>query len=149
VAIVVRFKRLPAGAGLPLPSKKTPGSAGFDLSSAVEVEIPPSHRSGPVRVATGFAISLPEGVEGQVRARSGLALKGIIVANAPGTIDSDYRGPLDVILANVGPEPYLVKRGDRIAQLVIATVAVDVEVVEEAFDPSTARGEGGFGSTGR
>ncbi len=144
----VRLMRLTNGEGLPLPLKKTPGSAGYDLCSAVDIEIPPSHRAGPIRVPTGFAIALPPGIEGQVRARSGLALRGIIVANAPGTIDSDYRGPLDVILANLGPEPYGVKRGDRIAQLVIGAIS-DSEIVEESFDTGTARGEGGFGSTGR
>lgn len=149
MTIVVRLKRLPTGAGLPLPSRKTPGAAGFDLASAVDVELPPAHKAGPVRVPTGFAIALPDGVEAQVRARSGLALKGIIVANAPGTVDSDYRGPLDVILANLGPESFSIKRGDRIAQLVIATIAVSAEVSEEEFDSTTARGEGGFGSTGR
>jgi dUTP pyrophosphatase len=146
--IRIRLRRLANGEGLPLPSKRTAGSAGFDLCSAVEVVIPPAHKAGPVRVPTGFAIALPDGVEAQMRARSGLALKGIIVANAPGTIDSDYRGPLDVILANLGPEPYAIKRGDRIAQLVIAAI-VGAEIAEEAFDASTARGEGGFGSTGR
>ncbi len=145
----IRLKRLPGGEGLPLPTRKTPGSAGFDLCSAVDVVVPPAHKAGPVRVPTGFAIALPDGLEAQVRARSGLALKGVIVANGPGTVDSDYRGPLDVILANVGPEPYAIKKGDRIAQLVISTIAPNVEVAEEGFDATTARGEGGFGSTGR
>lgn len=144
-ATIVQFQRLPNGAGLELPKRATAGSAGFDLAAAEEVTI----ASGAVHaVATGFALAIPEGLEGQVRPRSGLALKhGVTVLNAPGTIDSDYRGELKVILINHGALPFRVAIGDRIAQLVIATVSnVGIELVQDLA--GTSRGAGGFGSTG-
>ena len=128
-----------------MPKRATAGSAGFDLAAAEEVTI----ASGAVHaVATGFALAIPEGLEGQVRPRSGLALKhGVTVLNAPGTIDSDYRGELKVILINHGALPFRVAIGDRIAQLVIATVSnVGIELVQDLA--GTSRGAGGFGSTG-
>lgn len=141
----VRLLRLPHGEGLPLPARATPGSAGCDLCAAVEAELEPGDR---VLIPTGFAIALPEGYEAQVRPRSGLALKhGIVLPNAPGTIDADYRGELQVILMNAGSLPFRVRRGDRIAQLVVAPVArAEFEEVE-VLDP-TERGAGGFGHTG-
>ncbi|MEE2664242.1 MAG: dUTP diphosphatase [Myxococcota bacterium] len=141
----VRLLRLPHGEGLPLPARATPGSAGCDLCAAVEAELEPGDR---VLVPTGFAIALPEGYEAQVRPRSGLALKhGIVLPNAPGTIDADYRGELQVIVMNAGSLPFRVRRGDRIAQLVVAPVArAEFEEVE-VLDP-TERGGGGFGHTG-
>lgn len=143
--VKVEVKRLPHGAALPLPAYATAGAAGMDVVSAEEVTIHPGARHA---VATGLAVAIPPGYEIQVRPRSGLALKhGITVPNTPGTIDSDYRGELKVILINLGDEPFAIARGDRVAQLVIAPVvqAVWDEVVE--LD-ATARGEGGFGSTG-
>lgn len=145
MSIPVEVKRLPHGAGLPLPAYATTGAAGMDVVSAESVTIPPGARHA---VATGLALAIPKGYEIQVRPRSGLALKhGITVPNTPGTIDSDYRGELKVILINLGDEPFAILRGDRIAQLVLAPVvqAAWHEVVE--LD-STERGEGGFGSTG-
>jgi dUTP pyrophosphatase len=143
--VKVEVKRLPHGAGLPLPAYATTGAAGMDVVSAEDVTIAPGARHA---VATGLALAIPEGYEIQVRPRSGLALKhGITVPNTPGTIDSDYRGELKVILINLGPEPFAIARGDRVAQLVLAPVvqAAWDEVVE--LD-ATERGEGGFGSTG-
>jgi len=144
--ITIRLTRLPHGMGLPLPAYATAHAAGMDVVAAEEVELAPGARHA---VATGFAIAIPEGYEVQVRPRSGLALKhGITCLNTPGTIDADYRGEVKVILANLGAEPFAVKRGERIAQLVPAQVqrAAFVEVGE--LD-ETARGAGGFGSTGR
>ncbi|MBD3730762.1 MAG: dUTP diphosphatase [Sphingomonadales bacterium] len=143
--IPVRLKRLPHGAGLDLPHYATAGAAGMDVVAAEDVTIAPGARHA---VATGLALAIPRGYEIQVRPRSGLALKhGITVPNTPGTIDSDYRGELKVILINHGAEPFPIARGDRVAQLVLAPVtqAVWVEVAE--LD-ETARGAGGFGSTG-
>lgn len=128
-----------------LPDYATPGSAGMDLRASEDALLQP----GEVRaVGTGIRIAVPEGYEAQVRPRSGLALKhGISIPNAPGTIDSDYRGEVRVILINLGNEPFSIHRGDRIAQLVVAPVArADWECVREL--PETVRGEGGFGSTG-
>jgi dUTP pyrophosphatase len=141
----VRLKRLPHGHGLDLPAYATPGAAGMDVVAAEAVELAPGARHA---VATGFALAIPEGYEIQVRPRSGLALKhGIGVPNAPGTIDSDYRGELKIILVNHGAESFAVARGDRIAQLVLAPVVrAGWEEVAD-LDP-TDRGEGGFGSTG-
>jgi dUTP pyrophosphatase len=134
-------------ADVPLPAYQTAGAAGMDLAAGVTspLEIPPGERRF---VPTGIAVAIPEGFEGQVRPRSGLALKhGIGIVNSPGTIDSDYRGEIGVVLVNHGAEPFVVTPGARIAQLVIAPVArVDVELVE-ALD-ETARGGGGYGSTG-
>lgn len=135
-------------ADLPLPSYATPHAAALDLHASVDgaLEIPPGERS---LVPTGFAVAIPEGFEGQVRPRSGLAARhGIGIVNAPGTIDSDYRGEIKVILINLGSEPFTISRGDRIAQLVIAPV-LHVELEEVETLPETERGSGGFGSTGR
>ena len=143
--VAVRIRRLPHGEGLALPAYATPGAAGMDVLSAEDVTLAPGARHA---VATGLSIALPEGYEIQVRPRSGLALKhGISIPNTPGTIDSDYRGELKVILINHGAEAFAIARGDRIAQLVLAPVtrATWDEVAE--LD-ETARGAGGFGSTG-
>jgi len=133
-----------------LPQYESAGAAGMDLRAFLEADlaIPPLGRA---RVPTGLRIEIPEGYEGQVRPRSGLAIKfGVTVLNSPGTIDSDYRGDVDIILANLGAEAFVVKNGDRIAQLVIAPVlaAQDVLIVETGELSVTARGVGGFGSTG-
>ena len=144
--ISIRLIRLPHGEGLPLPAYATEHAAGMDVVAAEAVVLAPGARHA---VATGLAIAIPEGFEVQVRPRSGLALKhGVTCLNTPGTIDADYRGEVKVILANLGSEPFEVKRGERIAQLVPAAVqrAAFVEVAE--LD-ETARGAGGFGSTGR
>ena len=143
--IDIRLKRLPHGEGLALPGYATAGAAGMDVVAAEELVLAPGARAP---VATGFAIAIPEGYEVQVRPRSGLALKhGITCLNTPGTIDSDYRGEVKVILANLGSEPFPIRRGDRIAQLVPAAVTrAAVGAVAELGD--TARGSGGFGSTG-
>ncbi|RIV75718.1 dUTP diphosphatase [Pelagerythrobacter aerophilus] len=144
-AIPVRVKRLPHGEGLDLPRYATEGAAGMDVLSAEDVTIAPGARHA---VATGLAVAIPAGYEIQVRPRSGLALKhGISAPNAPGTIDSDYRGELKVILINHGAEPFAIARGDRVAQLVLAPVTR--AAWEEVADlDETARGAGGFGSTG-
>lgn len=147
LAARARVRRLPHGHGLPLPGRASAGSAGYDLRAAVdgEVAIAPGERR---LVPTGFAVELPGGWEGQVRARSGLALRhGVTVLNAPGTIDSDYRGELLVLLVHLGHEPYVLRRGERIAQLVVARVA-DVEWEEVDELRPTRRDAGGFGSTG-
>ena len=141
----VRIKRLPHGEGLPLPAYATDGAAGMDVRAAEEVELPAGARHA---VATGFAVAIPDGYEIQVRPRSGLAFKhGISVPNTPGTIDSDYRGELKVLLINHGAESFRIERGDRVAQLVLAPVTrAAFSEVEDLDD--TARGSGGFGSTG-
>jgi len=139
---------LPHGAGLPLPAYQTAGAAGMDLLAAVEapVTLAPGARA---LVPTGLALALPEGHEGQVRPRSGLAARhGVTVLNAPGTVDADYRGEVKVILVNHGDEPFVVSRGDRIAQLVVAAVTRAEPVLVADLD-ETDRGAGGFGSTGR
>jgi len=144
----VRVARLPGAEGLPLPARATSGSAGFDLCAAIESELVllPGQRE---LVPTGFAIAVPEGYEAQVRPRSGLALRhGIVLPNAPGTIDADYRGELKVILLNAGHDPVTLSRGDRIAQLVVAPV-VRAEWEEVAELDATERGPGGFGHTGQ
>ncbi|SMF61264.1 dUTP diphosphatase [Allosphingosinicella indica] len=144
--IDIRLQRLPHGEGLPLPAYATEHAAGLDVVAAVDVTLAPGARHA---VATGFAIAIPHGYEMQVRPRSGLALKhGITCLNTPGTIDSDYRGEVKVILANLGAEPFEVKRGERIAQLVPAAVQQARFHEVDALD-DTARGAGGFGSTGR
>jgi dUTP pyrophosphatase len=143
----VQIQRLPEGDGLPLPSYMSAHAAGADLCAAVahEVVIEPGARA---LIPTGFAIALPEGYEAQVRPRSGLALKnGVTCLNSPGTIDADYRGPVNVILANLGSEPFTVRRGDRIAQLIVAPVSRAVFAAVEELD-KTARATNGFGSTG-
>jgi dUTP pyrophosphatase len=147
-AVTIEIARLDEAGDLPLPSRATPGSAGYDLCAAVrdELVIAPGDR---VLVPTGFCIAIPAGYEGQIRPRSGLALKhGILVPNAPGTIDADYRGELKIILLNTDEKPFTVRRGDRIAQLVIAAVAA-AEFREVAELTATSRGQRGFGHTGR
>lgn len=144
--IEIRLKRLPHGAGLPLPCYASAGAAGLDVVAAESLTLAPGARHA---VATGFAIAIPEGFEVQVRPRSGLAVKhGITCLNTPGTIDSDYRGEVKVILANLGAEPFAVRRGERIAQLVPAPVLGARFAEVEGLD-DTGRGDGGFGSTGR
>ncbi len=143
--VSVELKRLPHGEGLPLPAYATDGAAGMDIVAAEEVTIDPGARHA---VATGLAVAIPKGFEIQVRPRSGLALKhGITVPNTPGTIDSDYRGELKVIMINHGSEPFPIARGDRVAQLVLAPVTQGAWVEVEELD-ATERGAGGFGSTG-
>lgn len=144
-AVDVAVRRLPHGDGLPLPAYATAGAAGLDVVSAEDVLLPPGGRHA---VATGFALAIPEGFEVQVRPRSGLALKhGISLPNTPGTIDSDYRGELKIIMINLGQESFAIARGDRVAQLVVAPVQ-PARFVEVAELDETARGTGGFGSTG-
>ena len=144
--IRIELKRLPHGEGLPLPAYATDGAAGMDVVAAEALTLAPGARAA---VATGFAIAIPAGHEVQVRPRSGLALKhGVTCLNTPGTIDSDYRGEVKVILANLGQEPFPIARGDRIAQLVPAVV-LRATLDEVATLADTARGAGGFGSTGR
>ncbi len=144
----IRCKRLAHGAGLALPRRLSEGAAGCDIEAAVEQDLvlQPGER---VAVPSGLCFEIPPGYEVQVRPRSGLALKhGITVLNAPGTIDSDYRGEVKIILANLGGEPFTIRRGDRIAQAVPARVAMEA-VFEEADEVSrTTRGAGGFGSSG-
>ena len=143
----VRVLRLPHGAGLELPRPASPGSAGLDLRAALAepLVLGPGERA---LVPTGLAIELPHGFEAQVRPRSGLALRhGVTLLNSPGTIDSDYRGEVQVILVNLGQEPCRFERGDRIAQLVVARVE-SPRVVEVEKLADTDRGAGGFGSTG-
>lgn len=145
VDIQIALQRLPHGEGLPVPAYATEGAAGMDVVAAEALTLNPGARAA---IATGFAMAIPLGYEVQVRPRSGLALKhGITCLNTPGTIDSDYRGEVKVILANLGSDPFEIKHGDRIAQLVPAPVqrAAFVEVTD--LD-ETARGAGGFGSTG-
>ena len=143
--VAVQVKRLPHGEGLDLPRYATDGAAGMDVLSAEDVTLVPGARHA---VATGLAVAIPPGYEIQVRPRSGLALKhGISVPNTPGTVDSDYRGELKVILINHGEEPFAIRRGDRIAQLVLAPVTL-AEWDEVAELDETSRGAGGFGSTG-
>lgn len=143
--VPVRVKRLPHGEGLDLPAYATEGAAGMDVVSAEDITIAPGARHA---VATGLALAIPAGYEVQVRPRSGLALKhGITVPNTPGTIDSDYRGELKVILINHGSEPFAILRGDRVAQLVLAPVTRAAWLPVSELD-ETARAEGGFGSTG-
>jgi dUTP pyrophosphatase len=144
--VTVRFKRETGGADIELPSYQTPGAAGMDVRANEDRVLAPGETA---LVATGFSMAVPPGYEAQMRPRSGLAIKhGITLLNTPGTIDADYRGEVKVILSNFGREPFEVKRGDRIAQMVIARVeralVHEVETLEE-----TERGAGGFGHTGR
>ena len=145
----VRIMRLPHGADLALPAYHSKHAAGVDLVAAVPAEAPLRIAPGArALIPTGVALALPPGIEGQVRPRSGLALEsGVTVLNAPGTIDADYRGEIKVLLVNLGSEPFVVERGARIAQLVFAA-AVRAELREVAALGDTARGAGGFGSTG-
>ncbi|WFL76039.1 dUTP diphosphatase [Altererythrobacter arenosus] len=143
--VAVRVTRLPHGEGLDLPRYATGGAAGMDVVSAEDVTLAPGARHA---VATGLAMAIPAGYEIQVRPRSGLALKhGITVPNTPGTIDSDYRGELKVIMINHGAEPFPIARGDRVAQLVLAPVTQAAWEEVDSLD-ETERGAGGFGSTG-
>jgi dUTP pyrophosphatase len=143
----VKLRRLPTALDLPLPAPGSAGSAGLDLRAAVtsELTLLPGERA---LVPTGLVLAIPPGWEGQIRPRSGLAIRhGIGIVNAPGTIDSDYRGEVSVLLIHLGQEPFTLRRGDRIAQLLIARA--EPIVWEEDDDlPGTSRGEGGFGSTG-
>ncbi len=145
----IEFKRLADNPDLPLPAYATAGAAGFDLRACVPEEQPVVLQPGErALIPTGFAVAIPDGYEMQVRPRSGLAVKhGLTVLNAPGTVDADYRGPVAVPLINLGQEPFTVHRGERIAQGVIAAAA-QVRLVLVAELDETARGEGGFGSTG-
>ncbi len=147
-AVRVAFKRLPEGDGLPLPSYMSEHAAGADIFAAVadDLTLSPGARA---LVPTGFSIALPIGYEAQVRPRSGLAIRsGVTCLNSPGTIDADYRGHVRVVLANLGTEPFVVRRGDRIAQIVVAPVSrASFDVVDEL--PASERGSGGFGSTDR
>jgi dUTP diphosphatase len=148
MTVAVAVAVLPHGEGLPLPSPASAGSAGVDLLAALAepLVLAPGARAA---VPTGVALALPAGWEGQVRPRSGLALRhGVTLLNSPGTIDSDYRGEVKVILADLGAEPVTINRGERIAQLVVAPVS-RVAFERVASLPETLRGAGGFGSTGR
>jgi dUTP pyrophosphatase len=148
VPVAVGVLRLAEGAGLPLPTYMTAGAAGADVCAAVAepLTIEPG---GRVLVPTGFALDVPAGYEVQIRPRSGLALRaGITVLNAPGTIDSDYRGPVGVLLVNLGRETFTLERGERIAQMIVAPV-VHAAFAEVEAVSATSRGDGGFGSTGR
>ncbi|MEO6836142.1 MAG: dUTP diphosphatase [Candidatus Tumulicola sp.] len=142
----VALTRMPEGDGLPLPAYMSEHAAGADLCAALaeELTLPPGGRA---LVPTGFSIALPVGYEAQVRPRSGLAIRsGVTCLNSPGTIDADYRGHVQVVLANLGSEPVVIRRGDRIAQMVVAPVSrASFDLVDEL--PPTARGDGGFGST--
>lgn len=148
-APIVEIVRLPHGEGLPLPAYKTTGAAGLDIAAAVPDHAPQTLApGGRALVPTGLMLALPDGFEAQVRPRSGLALaKGVTVLNAPGTIDSDYRGEVMVLLVNLGDAGVEIARGDRIAQLVIAPVT-QVVLSESAALKESLRGAGGFGSTG-
>ena len=144
--LAIEILRLPNGHDLPLPAYATDGAAGMDAVAAEALTLAPGARHA---VATGFALAIPAGYEVQVRPRSGLALKhGVTCLNTPGTIDSDYRGEVKVILANLGSEEFVIARGDRIAQLVPAAVQRATLTEVESLDETT-RGSGGFGSTGR
>ena len=143
--IAIEVKRLPHGQGLDLPRYATAGAAGMDIVSAEDVSIAPGARHA---VATGLSVAIPQGFEIQVRPRSGLAFKhGITVPNTPGTIDSDYRGELKVLLINHGTEDFAIARGDRVAQLIVAPVTQGAWTEVDELD-ATDRGAGGFGSTG-
>ena len=145
----VQLMRLPHGADLPLPAYQSERAAGLDLLAAVPADAPLTIApGGRALVPTGICMALPADTEGQVRPRSGLAMQhGVTVLNSPGTIDADYRGEIQVILINHGSQPFIIKRGMRIAQLVIAA-AMQVNICESAILDATSRGVGGFGSTG-
>ena len=147
-AVRIEIARLPEAEDLPLPSRATPGSAGYDLCAAVrqDLVVAPGDRA---LVPTGYCIAIPAGYEGQIRPRSGLALAhGLLIPNSPGTIDADYRGELKVIVLNAGEKSYAISRGDRIAQLVLAPITTAEFLEVEKLD-ATRRGGGGFGHTGR
>jgi dUTP pyrophosphatase len=149
MSVEIAVMRLPHGEDLPLPAYESDHAAGMDLRAAVPEDSPVTLRPGDRHaVPTGLAMAIPPGFEGQVRPRSGLAIRnGVTCLNAPGTVDADYRGEVRVILINLGPENFIVRRGDRIAQLLIAPVVRATWRETDALD-GTARGEGGFGSTG-
>ncbi|HEY3798615.1 MAG TPA: dUTP diphosphatase [Caulobacteraceae bacterium] len=146
---VVAVKRLPHAEGLPLPAYETAHAAGMDLRAAIPEDAPFTLRPGDRHaVPTGLTMAIPPGFEGQVRPRSGLALRhGVTCLNSPGTIDADYRGEVQVILINLGAEDFVIRRGDRIAQLLISPVSQAAWREADTLD-ETARGAGGFGSTG-
>ncbi len=146
MALKIGVKKLPGTEDLALPSYQTNHSAGMDIVSAQSVEIAPGERT---MISTGLTVAIPDGFEAQIRPRSGLAVKhGITLVNTPGTIDADYRGEIRIIMINHGDEVFAVKRGERIAQMIIAPVTrCNWELMDEL--PESGRGEGGFGSTGR
>ena len=148
--VMVQLKWLEHGRELELPAYQSAGAAGFDIRAAVAADSPVTLAAGErALLPSGFSIAVPDGFELQVRPRSGLAMRhGVTVLNAPGTVDSDYRGEVMVLLVNLGGEPFRIERGERIAQGVLAPVA-RAELVEAQTLPDTARGAGGFGSTGR
>ena len=147
MSIAVNIMRVDGAGDLPLPTYQSDGAAGADLLAAITADLVLASGARAL-VPTGIALALPEGYEAQVRPRSGLAAKhGVTVLNAPGTVDADYRGEVGVILINLGEAPFTIRRGDRIAQLVIAPVTQAAWQVRETLD-ETARGTGGFGSTG-
>ncbi len=150
MSVEIALKRLPHGEGLPLPAYETAHAAGMDLRAAVPEGEPVTLRPGDRHaVPTGLSMAIPPGFEGQVRPRSGLAFRsGVTCLNAPGTVDADYRGEVKVILINLGADDFIVRRGDRIAQLLIAPVIQASWRESDTLD-DTARGEGGFGSTGQ
>ena len=144
----IAVKRLDHASDIALPRRMTPGSSGCDICAAVESDlvINPGSRA---LIPTGFCFEIPQGMEVQVRPRSGLAFKfGVTVLNTPGTIDADYRGEVKIILANFGDQPFTVKRGDRVAQVVPMSVAANAEFIEKDDIALTERGAGGFGHTG-
>jgi len=148
--LTIPLRWLEHGRGLPLPAQQTAGAAGLDLAAALPAEAVIEIAPGAyAMIPTGLALALPEGYEAQIRPRSGLAAKhGITVLNAPGTVDADYRGEIKVLLINHGTAPFAVRRGERIAQMVVAPVSAVALIEVEALD-DTERGEGGHGSTGR
>ena len=148
--VTVQLKWLEHGRGLELPAYQSAGAAGFDIRAAVAADKPVTLAAGErALIPSGFSIAVPDGFELQVRPRSGLAMRhGVTVLNAPGTVDSDYRGEVMVLLVNLGGEPFRIERGERIAQCILAPVA-RAELVEAETLPDTMRGTGGFGSTGR
>lgn len=148
--LTIPLRWLEHGRGLPLPAQQTAGAAGLDLAAALPAEAVIEIAPGAyAMIPTGLALALPEGYEAQIRPRSGLAAKhGITVLNAPGTVDADYRGEIKVLLINHGTAPFAVRRGERIAQMVVAPVSAVALIEMEALD-DTERGEGGHGSTGR
>lgn len=150
MSVEIAVKRLPHGEDLPLPAYESAHAAGMDLRAAVPQDEPLTlHPGDRYAVPTGLTMAIPPGFEGQVRPRSGLAFRhGVTCLNAPGTVDADYRGEVKVILVNLGPEAFIVHRGDRIAQLLIAPVVQAAWRETDALE-ETVRGEGGFGSTGR
>ncbi|SMQ85746.1 deoxyuridine 5'-triphosphate nucleotidohydrolase [Devosia lucknowensis] len=150
MTVRIAVKWLEHGLGLPLPRQQTSGAAGLDLAAAIDADDPLTIAPGDfAMVPTGLAIALPEGYEAQIRPRSGLAAKyGVTVLNSPGTVDADYRGEVQILLINHGKMPFVLRRGDRVAQMVVAPVSA-VEMVEVHELDTTERGGGGHGSTGR